>query len=743
MIFNSLGSNYSLGFALKFLRARTSINTDERLKEFLNQKYGGQTWLYYKGRSALSEAVRLCQADKVLTSGFSCYAVEQAIKSAGSQPVFTDIDTKTLNFSLKHLKDTHRANPRIKAVILQNTFGIGIDISQIANYCRRHKLYIIEDLAHCPNNQYADGTNFGQIGDLVVLSFGRDKQIDAVNGGALIVRNLDLAEKVVAPQPILNQWRWRFSDRLGPLLFTWVRFCYSKSLGGRAWYKTFNYLGLLTLVNDEPVFHGGALPSYRSEFILNQFQNIEEDCRRRRRLMGIYDVLQSAELGIAGEQPLLRYPILLSSKKVKASMLEKLKEKDFHFADNWYDDYVYPSRFSEISSYKIGSCANKEKITGRIVNLPLHENMTPALARELVEIASPYIGGRFKTKFTAESWQATCREFDSQGRNLLSSYEEVEAHKAVGRKVWRFAVYKDGRIISLTAAILIRAKKGRFLKVAGSPLFKNRDPILQSLVIQRLKEIALKERCSFIRIQTFLLDTVESRQFIKDLKLRSSPANLTAPSTLKTDLDQPSEKILSSRHYRNTRNRINQAKRLNLRVLEKNTQRSLEDFLRLLKLTQRDQDFVSAPFSFIRAQFKAYKKSNKVHLYQVLNASDSDNPNEILAGAFVVDDDLEAAYLYGASSKNGQKLRAAYILQWQIILDAQQRGLKAYNLWGVSPPQASENHRFAQLTRFKKNFASERYDYLPSHDLVLKKFFYLSVSYWKLTKPKNAIFDFV
>ena len=218
MIFNSLGLNYSLRFALKFLRARTSINADERLKEFLNQKYSGQTWLYYKGRSALSEAVRLCQADEVLTSGFSCYAVEQAIKDAGSQPVFTDIDTKTLNFSLKHLKDTHRANPRIKTVILKNTFGIGIDISQIVNYCRHHKLYIIEDLAHCPSNQYADGTNFGKIGDLVVLSFGRDKQIDAVNGG--------------------------------------------------------------------------ALPSYRSEFILGQFQNIEEDCRRRRRLTGIYDVLQ-------------------------------------------------------------------------------------------------------------------------------------------------------------------------------------------------------------------------------------------------------------------------------------------------------------------------------------------------------------------------------------------------------------------------------------------------------------------
>ncbi len=721
MIFNSLGSNYSWKFALKFLTARASVNADERLRHLLSQRYGGRTWLYYRGRAALSEAVRLCQADAVLTSGFSCYAVEQAIESAGSRPVFADIDEKTLNFSLKHLKEMHQADPQIKAVILQNSFGIGIKVGQIADYCRRHKLFLIEDLAHCPSNQYADGLNFGEVGDLVVLSFGRDKQVDAVNGGALIVRNPALAEKVLPPQPVLHHWHQRFSDRLHPLLIIWIRFCYNKHLFGKAWYKIFSTFKLLTLVNDGSLLLEGALPRYRSEFILSQFQNLEEEHRRRQQLMDIYDDLPSSKARITNDQPLLRYPILLSSRRVKTAMLKKLRAKGFRLEDNWYDSLVYPARFAEASSYKTGSCAKKEKITARIVNLPMHKNVTLGLARELVATISPYVGLRFKTEFTAEDWQAAREEFDPAVRNLLSSWEEGEANKTVGRKVWRFAAYQNGRIVALVMAVFVHAKRGRFLKVSGTPLFKNQDIGLQSAVIERLKDIALKEKCSFVRMQTFLPDTEANRQFLQDLELNPSPTNLTAPDTMKVNLDQPPEEILSSRHYKNTRNSINQAKRLNLRVVKKNTASALEDFLHLLDTTQQQQDFVSSPSSFIKAQFEAYGKSKKVHLYQVLNALDSSNPNEILSTVFVVDDDFEATYLYSASSKEGQRLKAVYILQGQIILDAQKRGLKAYNLWGVAPLQAAANHRFARLTRFKKNFASEHYSYLPSYDLILNR----------------------
>ena len=727
MIFNSLGSNYSFDFAWKFLRAQTSINDDERLKQFLAEKYGGQSWLYYRGRAALSEAVRLCEADYVLINSFGCYAVEQAVQAAGSRSDFADIEKETFHFSLKQLESTHQANPQIKSVIVQNTFGIGIEIKPILSYCQKHKLYLIEDLAHCPANRYADGLEFGQVGDMVVLSFGRDKQIDTVNGGALIIRNQILAEKVVAPQPVFSHWRQRFLDRLYPFLICLMRLCYRNSFFGKTCHWVFKSVGLLSLANDGPLLRNGALPSYRSGFVLKQFKDIETDQKRRRQLSAIYAEKLLNRSPLVTNQPLLRYPILLSSKNVRTMMLKHLARHKIYLNDTWYDGSVYPLKFSKLSSYQEGSCEQKEKVTRRVANLPLHRNMTVATTRHLAKIAGLYDSLHFKTKFDFKAWLDAWQKFNPINSNLLTSWEEAEAYRLDEQKVWRLGVYKNGQPIALMIAVLIEARRGRFLKVAGGPLFKTQDIEQQKLTIEKLKAIALKEKCSFVRMQPYLLDTPENRHFMKALKLKVSPVNLNAPNTLKVDLLQPSEKILGSKHYKNTRYYINLAKRFNLRVERDDTPEALEEFLKLLKRTQQNQGFLSNSFSFIRSQLKAYAKLKKIHLYRVLNAADADNPNEILAGAVIIDSGGEAAYLYGASSVDGQKLKAPYILQWQIILDAQARGLKTYNLWGIAPQDAKTNHRFIGLTRFKKNFSSKRYEFLPSYDLILNKWRYLPV----------------
>ena len=116
MIFDSLGSGYSLDFALRFLRASASAAADRDLKELLSQRYSGQAWLYFRGRAALCEAVRLCKADSVITSGFSCYVVEEAIVAAGGRPIFADMDERSFNSGFDQLRAAHEANKSAGAV---------------------------------------------------------------------------------------------------------------------------------------------------------------------------------------------------------------------------------------------------------------------------------------------------------------------------------------------------------------------------------------------------------------------------------------------------------------------------------------------------------------------------------------------------------------------------------------------------------------------------------------------------
>ena len=184
-IFNSLGSNYNFGFVLKALFSKGGKD----LKAFLEKKYYGKATILYKGREAIELALKdLPKTSFVAINGFTCFAVYGAIKKAGMQVEYLDIEKGDLNFSAKTLDQKLRNNPKIKAVIIQNTLGYPCDIENISKICKEKKIILIEDLAHSIGARYENGEEAGMIGDFVVLSFSQDKMIDSVSGGALIER---------------------------------------------------------------------------------------------------------------------------------------------------------------------------------------------------------------------------------------------------------------------------------------------------------------------------------------------------------------------------------------------------------------------------------------------------------------------------------------------------------------------------------------------------------------------------
>ena len=67
----------------------------------------------------------------------------------------------------------------------------------------------------------------------------------------------------------------------------------------------------------------------------------------------------------------------------------------------------------------------------------------------------------------------------------------------------------------------------------------------------------------------------------------------------------------------------------------------------------------------------------------------------------------------------------SYFLQWQIIKEAKNRGIKYYNFWGIAPND-NPNHRFAGVTMFKTGFGGERIDWLHAHDLPISNKYWLT-----------------
>ncbi len=100
-----------------------------------------------------------------------------------------------------------------------------------------------------------------------------------------------------------------------------------------------------------------------------------------------------------------------------------------------------------------------------------------------------------------------------------------------------------------------------------------------------------------------------------------------------------------------------------------------------------------------------------------------EHQGEVLAGAIILFWGNQAFYHHGASVST--KIPASYLLQWKAIIEAQKRGIKVYNLWGIAP-EDKPNHPWRGLTLFKKGFGGREIKYIHAHDFPLSPFYTLA-----------------
>ena len=108
---------------------------------------------FWKGRVALYgtlKALGIGPGDSVIVPGYTCAAVPGAVKFVGASSVYADIDPESYSPSLGTYSDAFEAHAhaRVKALILQHTYGIPADVPRIAAWAREQGMALIEDCAH-------------------------------------------------------------------------------------------------------------------------------------------------------------------------------------------------------------------------------------------------------------------------------------------------------------------------------------------------------------------------------------------------------------------------------------------------------------------------------------------------------------------------------------------------------------------------------------------------------------------
>ncbi|HIA02360.1 MAG TPA: aminotransferase class I/II-fold pyridoxal phosphate-dependent enzyme [Myxococcales bacterium] len=142
----------------------------------------------------------------VILPAYTDQSVPQAIRKAGAEPTYVDVDPLTHNIDPEGLEKA--LLPTTKAVIATHLFGAPCDMDAIQAFCERHGLVLIEDCAHAVDAE-SRGRLCGTLGDAAIFSFVVTKAINTFGGGMVATNDEMLAYEVreqmsQLPQPDMD-----------------------------------------------------------------------------------------------------------------------------------------------------------------------------------------------------------------------------------------------------------------------------------------------------------------------------------------------------------------------------------------------------------------------------------------------------------------------------------------------------------------------------------------------------------
>lgn len=340
---------------------------------------------------ALLKAFQIGVHDEVIVQAFTCVAVANAVVWSGAKPVYVDID-ENYGINPKNLKS--KITSKTKAIVVQHTFGIPSNLSEICDIARKKGVVIIEDCAHVIGGEYKN-EKLGTWGDAAFFSFGRDKAFSSVFGGMAIAKDSRIVARLLDMQksaPYPSNF-WVFQQLFHPVAFFFILPLYNVFGIGKALLVAFQKIHLLSFpvsLEDKraravpPLFE--KMPNALCELAYFQLEKINEFNQKRKQHAKEYHRHFPAfeyQEGVS----YLRFPILVENKQV----LLKLAKKKNILLGNWYGNVIDPKGVDfEAIFYRMGSCPIAEERAKKIVNLPTYPTMTVKQREKVIQLIKFY-----------------------------------------------------------------------------------------------------------------------------------------------------------------------------------------------------------------------------------------------------------------------------------------------------------------------------------------------------------------
>lgn len=310
--------------------------------------------------------------------------------------------------------------------------------------------------------------------------------------------------------------------------------------------------------------------------------------------------------------------------------------------------------------------------------------------------------------------------FNKAANHPLQTWEWGEFRKRAGNEVVRLAYFQNGRI-KKTFQIMLHKIPGTKFRIGT--LIKGPAPTKADLAA--LKTLAKEKLAIFIKLEPNVPVYINAKPTIyKKDKLTSllkeagavPGKTLFTPTTFWIDLTKNEDELLQSFHSK-TRYNIRLAKRQGVEIVEDNSKKAFEKYIKLTRETVMRQRFYAHTEKYHRLMWQTLNtemvERGQRPIARLLTAR---YKGEIITTWIVFVWHKFLYYPYGASSKKYRGVMANNLMMWEAIRYGKKLGLTTFDLWGREPGKG--------FTKFKEGYNPNLIEFLGTWDLVTSKLYY-------------------
>ncbi len=183
------------------------------------------------------------------------------------------------------------------------------------------------------------------------------------------------------------------------------------------------------------------------------------------------------------------------------------------------------------------------------------------------------------------------------------------------------------------------------------------------------------------------------------------------------DIQASAEQILANMHAK-TRYNIRLAQKKGVTIREAVGKEDLPAFYAILQETAARDRFLIRGYEYFEMIWDQMVESGLAQIFL------AEYQGRVISATLALIVGKKTWYLYGASSNEYRNVMPNYLIQWEMIRWAQERGCTVYDFRGVSGDMDESNPLYG-LYRFKKGFNGELVEFVGDWDRIFSRPLYL------------------